>query len=73
MTDKDSKKISTNKTNNNNNEDLKEHEIYKTTDKPDFTPEKEKIKGPTHASSSGDKVEMGISKDELKTNPFGDF
>jgi len=34
-------------------------ELIKGHDKPDFTPEKSKIKGPSHAKSDEDKVTMG--------------
>jgi hypothetical protein len=46
------------------------HEIEKDIGKPDFTPEKEKIKGPSHATSSRDFVEQGIDSNEMGKNPF---
>ena len=54
----------------NNNTEKKEHVIEHDTGKPDFMPEKEKIKGPSHASSSQDKVELGLDANEIEYNPF---
>jgi hypothetical protein len=63
------------KINNNedNKTDKKKHEIDKDKGKPDFTPDKEKIKGPTHASSAQDKVTTGIESNEFDYNPFKKF
>jgi hypothetical protein len=46
------------------------HVLGKEKYKPDFTPDKEKIKGPSHASASEDKVEQGIELNEIEYNPF---
>jgi hypothetical protein len=45
-------------------------DIIKGHEKPDFTPDKDKIKGPSHVKSVNDKVTMG---DNLSDNfiPFG--
>ena len=63
-----SKNISSEKTNKSSK--ISKHNIEKDSGQPDFTPNKEKIKGPSHATSSSDMVEKGIDSSEFGKNPF---
>jgi hypothetical protein len=49
-------------------EEEKEHKIYQGLQKPDYTPETEKIQGPSHDSPYQDKVTQGIEEKEFSFN-----
>jgi len=57
-----------NKENYQKEKEDNEHEIYPKIENPDFTPEKQKILGPTHVSCSNDKVTQGIEEQEQNFN-----
>lgn len=71
MENTDKKRVNKKDTFNDNSDEPKtSHELDEDKGKPDFTPENSKIVGPSHASSSYDKVEQGINMNEIEYNPL---